>query len=191
MLTEAIRQELIARHGEPHRRYHTQGHIEDCLDQVATSQDLDGSDRLVLETAIWFHDAVYDPTRADNEACSADLAGVRLTEEGATPAFVDEVRRLILLTAGHSVGPDDRLGARLVSIDLSILGADPARYDAYAEAIRQEYAHVSEALYRAGRAAILTRFAQAPVLFPDPVWAARLDAVARVNLNREVAALTS
>jgi len=36
------------------------------------------------------------------------------------------------------------LGAILISIDLSILAAEPSRYDAYAAAIRNEYAHVPD-----------------------------------------------
>lgn len=191
MITGAVRNELIARYSEPHRRYHTMVHIEDCLAQVAASTDMDENQRALMDAAIWFHDAIYDATRSDNEAESAKLAADRLAVEGAPQAFIDEVVRLILLTAGHSVQADDALGARLVSIDLSILGADPDRYDAYAAAIREEYAHVPEPLYRAGRAAILGRFLESEALFADPVWAGRYETQARSNLAREIAALTA
>lgn len=191
MITGAVRNELIARYSEPHRRYHTMVHIEDCLAQVAASTDMDENQRALMDAAIWFHDAIYDATRSDNEAESAKLAADRLAVEGAPQAFIDEVVRLILLTAGHSVQADDALGARLVSIDLSILGADRDRYDAYAAAIREEYAHVPEPLYRAGRAAILGRFLESEALFADPVWAGRYETQARSNLAREIAALTA
>lgn len=191
MISGAVRDELIARYSEPHRRYHTMTHVEDCLAQVAASTDMDDDQRALMHDAIWFHDAIYDPTRNDNEAESAKLAAGRLTAEGAPQAFIDEVVRLILLTAGHSVQAGDALGARLVSIDLSILGAEPDRYDAYAAAIRHEYAHVPEPLYRAGRAAIMGRFLESPRLFADPVWVDRFEAQARANLTREIAALTA
>jgi len=191
MISGAVRDELIARYSEPHRRYHTMVHIEDCLAQVAASTDMDENQRALMDAAIWFHDAIYDATRNDNEAASAKLAAERLTAEGAPPAFIDEVVRLILLTAGHSVQAGDAIGARLVSIDLSILGAEPDRYDAYAAAIREEYAYVPEPLYRAGRAAILGRFLASEALFADPVWAGRYETQARSNLTREVAALTA
>ncbi|MFA4892447.1 hypothetical protein [Brevundimonas sp.] len=87
--------------------------------------------------------------------------------------------------------PDDALGARLVSIDLSILGAAPERYDAYAAAIRHEYRHVPTPLYRAGRAAILGRFLDSGRLFADPDRAERFEAPARANLAREIVALTA
>lgn len=189
MISGAVRDELIARYSEPHRRYHTMTHIEDCLAQVAASTDMDDDQRALMDAAIWFHDAIYDATRSDNEAESAKLAAERLSATGAEQAFINEVVRLILLTAGHSVQADDVIGARLVSIDLSILGAEAERYDAYAAAIREEYAHVPEPLYRAGRAAILGRFLESEALFADPLWGERYEAQARANLTREIAAL--
>ena len=190
MISGGVRDALIARYSEPPRRYHAMAHIEDCLTQVRASTDLTADQRDLLETAIWFHDAIYDPTRNDNEAASAALAREHLSADGADPAFIAEVERLILLTAGHSVSDGDALGARLVSIDLSILGAEPARYDAYADAIRFEYAHMPEPLYRAGRAAIMSRFLESPTLYADPVWAQRYEAQARANIAREIAVLT-
>ena len=191
MISGAARDELISRYREPHRRYHTMTHIEDCLRQVEASTDLTTDQHGLLEAAIWFHDAIYDPTRNDNEARSARLARDRLTADGAPAAFIDEVERLILLTAGHSVGPDDPLGARLVSIDLSILGAEPERYDAYARAIREEYAHVPEPAWRMGRAAVMGRFLGSPRIYADAVWADRYEARARENIRREIDALAA
>ena len=112
-----------------------------------------------------------------------------MAEQHVREDFRQEVGRLIRLTKTHDVQPDDRIGAILISIDLSILGAKPARYDAYAAAIRQEFIHVPEADYRAGRAKVLGRFAARPVIFPDAVFAARYDRQARENLARELASL--
>jgi predicted metal-dependent HD superfamily phosphohydrolase len=166
-------------------------HIEDCLARLAALPDLAATDRQILDWAIWWHDAVYDPTRGDNEALSAELAARDLPALGADDAAITEVVRLILLTRGHHVEPGDRLGALMVSIDLSILGADPAAYEAYAQAIRAEYAHVPDDAYRLGRAQVLARFAAEPVLFADPDFAARFDAPARRNLAAEIARLSA
>ncbi len=46
MISGAVRDELIARYGEPHRRYHTMTHIEDCLAQVAACAALADSEHL-------------------------------------------------------------------------------------------------------------------------------------------------
>ena len=183
--------QLERAYDEPHRRYHTRRHIDDCLTRLAAWPDLTGREVRLLTWAIWWHDAVYDPKAADNEARSADLARADLPRLGAAPADVEEVVRLILLTAGHHVPAGDRLGAVLVSIDLSILAADPAAYDAYAQALRAEYAHVAQDAWRRGRAAVPRRLLAAPAIFADPGFAAAHEADARANLARELASLRS
>jgi predicted metal-dependent HD superfamily phosphohydrolase len=178
------REQLIAAYSSPGRHYHNLAHIEDCLAALARVENLSPREREILTEAIWWHDVVYDATRADNEELSAQLAERRVRAD-----IRAEVARLIRLTKSHDVGADDRLGAILISIDLSILAAEPARYDAYAAAIRQEFIHVPESDYRAGRAGVLARFAARPVIFPDADFAARYDRPARDNLARELASL--
>lgn len=180
---------LEAAYAEPHRRYHTRLHIEDCLAKLAAVPDLSEAERRVMAWAIWWHDAVYDPARGDNEMASAEFARRDLPSLGATTAEADEVARLILLTKGHTVASGDRLGALMISIDLSILGAEPATYDAYAEAIRQEYAHVPDAAFRAGRGRVLEGFLKSPMIFADPTFNATYEIRARQNLGREIRAL--
>ena len=177
------REQLAAAYTTPSRHYHNLTHIEDCLDVLTRVDNLLPLDREILSEAIWWHDVVYDATRADNEELSAHLAEQHVRED-----IRQEVGRLIRLTKTHDVQPGDRLGAILISIDLSILGAEPARYDAYM-AIRQEFIHVPEADYRAGRANVLGQFAARPVIFPAAAFAARYDRQARENLARELASL--
>ncbi|WP_027522399.1 phosphohydrolase [Bradyrhizobium sp. Ec3.3] len=179
------REELAAAYAAPGRHYHNLAHIEDCLAALAQVEGLSVREREVLSEAIWWHDVVYDPTRSDNEELSAQLAERHV---GADISY--EVGRLIRLTKTHEVKADDRLGAILISIDLSILGAEPARYDAYAADIRQEFIHVSDADYRAGRARVLRQFAVRPVIYPDAGFAAIYDRRARDNLARELASLS-
>ncbi|WP_315720461.1 MULTISPECIES: phosphohydrolase [unclassified Bradyrhizobium] len=177
------RDDLIAAYSAPGRHYHDLRHVEDCLAWLDRVAGLDARDREILTLAIWWHDVVYDPRRSDNEEQSAVLA-----ERHVAPDMRDEVARLIRLTRTHDVAAGDRRGALLVSIDLAILGADQASYDAYADAIRREYAHVPDDAYRTGRAAVLERFANRPVIYPDADFAAALDQKARANLLRELRA---
>lgn len=181
---------LEAAYAEPHRRYHTRAHIEACLALLADQPGLDARERRLLTHAIWWHDAVYDPAGSDNEAASAQMARRDLGALGEPPADIEEVARLILLTRGHRVPDGDRLGALLVSIDLAVLGAESAAYDAYAAAVRQEYGFVPDEAFRAGRARVLRAFLDAPVIFPDPGLRARFEASARANLARELAGLS-
>jgi predicted metal-dependent HD superfamily phosphohydrolase len=178
--------ELVAGYTAPGRHYHNLSHIEDCLAALARMDNLSAAEREILVQAIWWHDVVYDATRTDNEELSA-----RLAEAHVRADISQEVGRLIRLTRTHQVQPDDRLGAILISIDLSILGAEPSRYDAYAAAIRQEFIHVPDPDYRAGRARVLSQFAARPVIFPDAGFAATFDRQARENLARELASLSA
>src|SRR5688572_21802858 len=130
--------ELFRAYAEPHRRYHTRRHIEDCLRKLADWPGLTPREQRLLTWAIWWHDAVYDPRAGDNEERSAELALHDLPDLGATREEAGEVARLIRLTAGHQVPDGDRLGEVLVSIDLSILAAPQRAYDAYTKAVRSE-----------------------------------------------------
>lgn len=178
--------EMIAAYSATGRHYHNLKHIEDCLAALESVSGLSGRDREILTAAIWWHDIVYDATRSDNEELSA-----RLAEQNVAAGLREEVGRLVRLTRSHHVEPDDHLGAVMISIDLCILGADPSAYDAYAAAIRKEYAHVAEDAYRKGRAAVLERFAARPVIYPDAGFAARLERPARANIERELKSLLS
>lgn len=181
---------LEAAYAEPHRRYHTRAHIEACLALLDRVDDLSEADRRLLTFAIWWHDAVYDPTRADNETASADMARRDLAARGEPAPVADEVARLVLLTRGHAVDPADRRGALMVSIDLAVLGAAPAVYDAYVAGVRAEYGFVPEPAFRVARARILQRFLDADAIFPDPVFRARFEARARANIARELSTLS-
>src|SRR5262249_44984090 len=72
-----IRDELVRAYSAPDRHYHNLPHIEAMLD-LMRAQERALSDPRSVEAAIWFHDAVYDPRRHDNEEKSAALAAERL-----------------------------------------------------------------------------------------------------------------
>jgi predicted metal-dependent HD superfamily phosphohydrolase len=101
------------------------------------------------------------------------------------------VSRLILLTKGHRADESDRLGALLVSIDLSILGSQPERYRAYVKGVREEYGHLPDDSWRSGRAAVLRRLLAAGPLYPDPSFRDALEAPARRNMQAELEQLSA
>ena len=178
---------LLAGWAEPHRRYHTLQHLSECLALFDAHRAL-AEHPGEVGVALWFHDAVYDTARHDNEAVSADWATRVLRDAGAPDDVVARVDALVLATR-HSqqpATPDERL---LVDIDLAILGAVPARFDEYERQIRDEYGFVPDDVFRAKRAQILRGFLARPALFATPALAARLEGAARINLAGAIARL--
>ncbi|RFU39625.1 metal-dependent phosphohydrolase [Actinomadura logoneensis] len=183
--TRHIGEELAVRYAEPHRRYHGLAHLAavlDLVDELAAHAD----DPDAVRIAAWFHDAVYDPQRADNEARSARLAARMLADTDLAPGRLAEVVRLVELTESHAPDDADRDGQVLCDADLAVLGADPDRYAAYAAAVREEYAFVPEEVFRAGRAAILRALLDRPRVFHTPEASARFEAAARRNAGTEL-----
>ncbi len=181
--------DVAARYGEPHRHYHTLAHVEAGLDAVAELAPRAGvPDTAAVELAMWLHDVIYDTRSADNEARSAGYARSLLTTLDAPGTLADDVERLILVTAGHIPRAADE--GLLVDADLAVLHAQAADYDAYAAAVRREYAWVPDAEFRAARARVLTDLLGHRPLFHTPAGRAR-EPRARRNLEREIAALTA
>ena len=188
--TDAAFADLVAAYAEPHRAYHTLAHIAAVLATLDTLRD-EAADWPALQLAAWFHDGVYDPRRADNEAQSAAVATRTLAGLGLPAALIGRVAALILQTQTHDPAPGDPDAPLLLDADLAILGAAPAEYARFAAAIRQEYAWVPDADYRAGRAAVLRRFLQRPRLYHTARLFDAREAAARRNLTGEIATLTA
>lgn len=179
----------VRRHyDDPSRHYHTLGHAFDVLRRAAALAER-GTLSPALAVAAVLHDVVYDPKANDNEGRSAAYAKDLLATLGVDAALGDEASRLILLTKRHEAEEGDGDGRRLLDADLAILSADATAYDAYAAAIRREYAWVAEADYRAGRRAVLGRFLARPRLYLTETAFREGEARARANLAREVVAL--
>lgn len=185
---DAAWQDLARRYGEPGRAYHTLTHIGAML-AVANEFAGTATDPLALRLAIWFHDAIYDAQRTDNEAESARYARGVLETAALPPSTLAAVERLILATKTHEAAPDDPDAALLLDADLAVLGAAPADYDRYAQAIRKEYAWVPDDRYREGRHKVLNSFLERPRLYHTPALYERLEQAARANLTRESEAL--
>ena len=180
---------LLGRWSEQHRGYHDLAHLDEVLRRIdLLESESDNAD--IVRLAAWFHDAVYDPTAADNEARSAELATVALAGLGLEPALVEEVDRLVRLTATHEVATWDRNGTVLCDADLAVLAADPIRYESYVEGVRREYAHIDDVTFAQGRSVVLQRLLDRPQLFGTAYGRREWEAGARANAAAELRNLT-
>lgn len=179
--------ELLARYAEPHRAYHTEQHLEECFAHwgaVRGSAQRPGE----VELALWFHDAVYDSRREDNEGKSAELAREAIRRAGLDTAVADRVEALILATR-HASPPPGGDAAALVDVDLAILGASAERFDEYERQVRTEYAWVPAPLFRWKRRTLLQELLERPRLFSTAHFQQVAEEPARANLRRSIAQL--
>ena len=181
---EALYRELVARYAEPHRTYHTMQHLEECFEHLRLAQA--AAERgAEIEVSLWFHDAIYDTKRHDNEEKSAEWARASMLAAGLPASTAERVYALIMGTRHDSAphAPDEKL---LVDVDLAILGAETERFDEYERQVRAEYAWVPEQVFRTKRCAILEAFLTRPTIFNTETFIAAYEAKARRNLERSL-----
>ena len=196
---QALWQSIFVHYGESQRAYHTLSHIEQLLVQFDSIKH-NLSEPHIVALALYYHDVIYNPTRADNEQKSAEYA-VGALSSYLSPEQCQDIYALIMMTANHQI--DESIdsveyssvkysdAAYLLDMDLSILGAPWPTYEQYAQAIRQEYAHVADDNYRDGRTAVLQGLLAHPKLYLTDYYYSQLEAQARDNIKRELISLAA
>lgn len=144
--------ELINLYTEKGRYYHTINHLVACLEMA---DNLDGF-YLEMGLALFFHDAIYNPHRNDNEDRSINLADEFLKKVGLNLEVRRKVRKLILATKhdGLAETHEEKL---IADIDLAIF-SDNSAFPQYERDIRKEYSFVPEEKYAEVRIKILQKF---------------------------------
>jgi predicted metal-dependent HD superfamily phosphohydrolase len=176
--------QVMARYSEAHRYYHTTQHLEECFARLDEARSF--ADHFhEVELAVWFHDAVYEVRRQDNEDRSASWAVSAATKTGLPSTVIERVRELILATK-HNAAPTTQDAALLVDVDLAILGAPVERFDEYERQVRDEYAWVPGFLFRSKRREILESFLSRPYVYTTDHFRASLESTARGNLARSI-----
>ena len=182
----ALCAELQRRYGEPQRHYHTMQHLGECLAWFEREKAL-AERPAEVALALWFHDAIYDVHAHDNEAQSADWAREAVRAAGADEEAAKRIHALVMATR-HDAVPEGRDAELLIDIDLSILGAEPTRFDEYERQVHAEYAFVPAEVRMPRRRAILQRFLDREAIYATPRMHALLEARARTNLRHSIAA---
>jgi predicted metal-dependent HD superfamily phosphohydrolase len=183
-----LQAELMTAWSEPHRHYHDQRHLRECLALWARWREHSPHAGEVA-IALWFHDSIYDTQASSNELNSAAWAARSLVRAGADSDTAQRVHDLVMATqhgftqetAPAALGSN--LDAQLlVDIDLSILGSPAERFERYDQDVRKEYAWVPGFRYQEARAQVLQSFLDRPRLYHGPQAVQLLEAQARINL---------
>ncbi|ANP44659.1 hypothetical protein [Candidatus Viadribacter manganicus] len=179
---DTLGEALIRAWNEPQRVYHGQSHLTWLLDEADRRATLI-RDAVLVGYAIWFHDAVYEPGRSDNESSSAEWARTSL----AHPSGIgDRVAHVIEMTKDHAAGEADGDEALFLDMDIAILGAPWEVYCAYASGIRAEYPHILDPAFAAGRGAFLAKQLEHVRTFRTDTFESELGETARANMRWEL-----
>ena len=186
-----VGERLLARYQEPTRHYHGPGHI------LALLSHLDNFVGVVrnhdaVEIAIWFHDAIYDPTASgdQNERHSAHLFHRELGDVLRGQLSSDTVETLILATRHEDTRPASSDESLIRDLDLSVLAEPSARYLTYTEDISREYSHLDETTFREGRTQFIKKFLSRKQIYKTRHFRKLWEDQARENLVEELDSLT-
>jgi len=177
-------EELIRHYCEPHRAYHNLQHLKECL-QVRRFVNATCQAPAEIDLALWFHDAIYDPLRSDNELRSAQWLDDVARDSGLGDETRHRLYNLIRVTR-HDGAPASADEAVLVDTDLAILGASFERFEEYDQQIRREYQFVPLPVYRQKRRQVLEGFLARGRLYTTAAYFDAFEQQARANLARAI-----
>lgn len=194
VILKALWQDIAMRYNETQRVYHSLQHIRQLFGQFEQVKH-HLNEPHIIALALFYHDVIYTPTCVNNELKSAEYA-VEALSSYLTAEQCQYIYSLIMMTARHQIADIDEWSdksresdaAYLLDMDLSILGASWSEYQQYAQAVRQEYAHVLDADYRVGRISVLKGLLAHPTLYLTDYYE-RLEKQARENIQREIKVL--
>jgi predicted metal-dependent HD superfamily phosphohydrolase len=186
---EGLFHQLVTSYSEPHRKYHTMQHLEECfghLERLASFAERPAE----VELALWFHDAIYNTRKKDNEKRSAKWAKDSILAAGLSDDVASRVHELIMATV-HNAIPEGKDAEVLVDIDLGIIGAEQERFNEFEVQVREEYSWVPGFFFRPARRQILEEFARRKQIYSTELFRAERESQARKNLARSLARLQS
>ncbi len=177
---------LVERLGDPRRHFHDLERVAAELARLDEWRDV-AQDPVAVGFATWFRYAILDSARFDNEARSAEFARIGLAGLGLDTNRIRLVRELIVSTReGAVVGsPDARL---LADIGRARLADAADVFDQHEDALRAESVHVVDLIYWRRRLAVMRAMLIKPRIYLTDRARDRLEAAARDNLSRRLAA---
>ena len=187
-----LRDGLISAYAATSRHYHGLDHIAALL-ALSRAYAAHLNDRAAVDLAILYHDVVYEPTRADNEARSAARARRELAAAGCRGDRASTRSRAISRRRSTRSPRRPAVSPTAISIICSISTCrfSPRRRlltTPMPPPFAASIAIYPDLLYRPGRAKVLKAFLAAPQLYRVPALAGLWELRARENIARELVA---
>jgi predicted metal-dependent HD superfamily phosphohydrolase len=179
--------EIKTSYSHRNRHYHSLTHLENLYSELLGCRELIRDwDATVF--AMFYHDAVYDVLRKDNEEKSAVLARFRLNEISFAKERIDLCASQIRATKSHTPDALDDVNY-FTDADLSILGQPWDDFKKYSIQIRKEYSIIPTLIFNSGRKKVLRNFLEMRPLFKTQFFFRRYEEQARFNISKSLAEL--
>ena len=183
-LTNKLWQEIEDNYSNKKRHYHNLSHLENLYYQLLEVKDKISNWDVLLFT-LFYHDAIYNATKTNNEEQSAILAEKRMTQINAPTELIEKCKAQILATKNHNNSTDLDCNY-FTDADLSILGQDQKIYETYFKNIRKEYSIYPSIIYNPGREKVLNHFLNMDRIFKTAYFYEKYEEQAKINLTFEL-----
>lgn len=187
-VSDAIWRDLARRYTEPTRTYHNLTHIERMQAAVRSLSHL-ATDLNSIQLATWFHDVIYIPGQPNNEADSARYAHNALWQMGVREDKIAYVEKLIMATKLDQPPTQDINEFIMRDADLETLGGPPSVYQAYNDAIQEEFRDIPDEIMLPGRVRIMEGFLARDRIYLTAEMFDRYEQQARRNIANELTLL--
>jgi predicted metal-dependent HD superfamily phosphohydrolase len=189
-------------YAQKHRHYHDITHIQTCLallEEFDYATDISNRHVGLIESALWYHDAIYNPYSKENESVSRLLF---LTEGRASRIDSGIIASAISATANHTetqtfrrdmpIDEDYALVAQVVlDIDLAGFGMSWDVYTRNGDNIRKEYYLTNDKDFYAGRLAFLqkmqARIDETDIIYYTDYFRNKYYDQAKINIADDIA----
>jgi len=176
--------EIVEQYSGKKKHYHTLKHLVELL-QILKEVKSEIADWDVILFTLFYHDVIYNALKSDNEEQSAELAGKRMQQIGASPKMILNCKTQIIATKNHLVSTDSDTNYFL-DADLSILGQDWEIYSEYSKNVRKEYSFYPDMVYNAGRRKVLKHFLSMDRIYKTPHFYEKFEVQAKLNIFKEL-----
>lgn len=187
VLAENCWNELAKNYSSGKRHYHNFSHLENLFAELESIRS-EISDWNTICFSVFYHDAIYDAKKNDNEEQSALLAEKRMSELTVPQQLIERCKEQIIATKSHALSAEKDTNL-FTDADLSVLGKSTEVYEKYYRQIRDEYSIYPDFLYKPGRKKVLNHFLGMKRIFKTDLFAERYEKQARENILMELKTL--
>jgi predicted metal-dependent HD superfamily phosphohydrolase len=183
-LIDELWSEIENNYSSNKRHYHTLQHLDNLLTQLTEVKGEIQNWTVILFT-LYYHDAVYNALKSNNEEKSAELAEKRMKQLSVPNDAIERCKKQILATKSHLKSTDIDTNY-FTDADLLVLGQSWETYSMYYKNVRKEYSIYPDFVYNPGRKKVLTHFLSMDRIFKTDFFYNNFEIQAKHNLQKEI-----